>query len=292
LFPAPFEYAAPRSLEEALAILAEHGDEAKVMAGGQSLIPLLKLRFARPQLVVDLNNIPGLAFIDETRTGGSLRIGALARHNDLVDSELLATAYPALSTAAPLVSDPIVRNRGTLGGSLAHADPAGDLGSVMLAMGAKFTARSATGKRTIAARDFFRGTFTTALEPTEILTEIRIPRPAPLSGGTYLKLERKVGDFATVGVAVQLDLSNGTIGRAGIALTAVGPQNIQCTAAEKLLKGAAPSEEAFREAAEEAAKAAEPASDVRGSAEYKRHVVRVYVRRGLEQALEQAQAAA
>jgi carbon-monoxide dehydrogenase medium subunit len=196
-----------------------------------------------------------------------------------------------MAAAAPLISDPIVRNLGTIGGSLCHADPAGDWGSVMLAMGASVVLRSQRGERELAVGDFLTDTFTTAIEPDEILTEVRVPSPGGTSGGTYLKLERKVGDFATVAVAVQLALSDGTIGRAGIGLTAVGPRNIRATAAEASLAGGEPTEANFDEAARLAAEASSPVSDVRGSAEYKRHVVDVYVRRGLARALEIARAA-
>jgi carbon-monoxide dehydrogenase medium subunit len=246
----------------------------------------MKLRFATPMVVVDINRIGGLGFIEEE--DGRLRVGALARHNELADSEVLRARYPAMAAAAPLVSDPIVRNLGTIGGSLAHADPAGDWGSVMLALGAEVVARSDSGERTIPVREFFHGTFTTALEPTEVLTEVRVPPPGGPAGGTYLKLERKVGDFATVGAAVQLELADGKVERAGIALTAVGPQNVEATAAEEALAGVEPGEEPFGEAARLAAEAVEPVSDVRGSAEYKREVVRVFVQRGLTQALKLA----
>lgn len=288
MLPASFDYVAPRSLDEALATLRDRGEDAKVLAGGQSLIPLMKLRFATPGLLVDLNRIPGLAYVEEA--GAELRVGALTRHSQLADADVLGGRYGAMAAAAPLVSDPVVRNLGTIGGSLAHADPAGDWASVMLALGASVVARDASGERVIPIDEFLQGTFTTALRPTEILTEVRVPRPGARSGGTYLKLERKVGDFATVGVAVHLELSNGHIGRAGIGLTAVGPQNIRAEAAERGLAGAEPTAEAFAEAARLAAEASQPASDVRGSAEYKRHVVRVFVERGLHRALEAARA--
>ena len=196
MFPASFEYAAPESLDEALSLLAEHGDDAKVLAGGQSLIPLMKLRFAEPELIVDINRIPGLDQIEEA--DGHLRVGALARNSALASSELLMSRYPTMAAAAPLISDPVVRNLGTLAGSLVHADPAGDWGSVMLALGAEIVAASTSGTRTVAIGDFLQGTFTTTLEPHEIVTEVRVPTPAGSFGGAYLKLERKVGDFATV----------------------------------------------------------------------------------------------
>jgi aerobic carbon-monoxide dehydrogenase medium subunit len=244
----------------------------------------MKLRFASPAMLVDINHVDGLAGVSES--GGELRIGALARHEQLATSQLLKDRYPIISTTAPWIADPISRSLGTIGGSLAHADPAGDWGSVMLALDASVVARSATGERTIAVRDFFRGPFRSTLDPTEMLTEVRIPQATEGSGGAYFKLERKVGDFATVGVAVSLDMEQTTIRRAGIGLTAVGPKNIKAMAAEEVLAGAEPTADVFDEAARRAAEAADPTSDVRGSAEYKRAVVRAYVRRGLDQALE------
>jgi aerobic carbon-monoxide dehydrogenase medium subunit len=288
MFPARFEYAAPTSIEEALSLLTERGDDAKVLAGGQSLIPLMKLRFAAPGLIVDLNRIPGLGFIEES--DGGLRIGALTRHAELVDSDVLRDRYPTMAAAAPLISDPIVRNLGTIGGSLAHADPAGDWASVMLALGGEVLARSASGERTIPVGELTEGPFTTTLRSDEVLTEVRVPAPQRPSGGTYLKLERKVGDFATVGVAVQVSMDDGRIGSAGLGLTAVGPQNIKPMAAEEALAGAEPSEKAFQEAGRLAADASSPTSDVRGSADYKREVVRTYVARGLSQAVDAARA--
>jgi aerobic carbon-monoxide dehydrogenase medium subunit len=289
MYPPKFDYVAPETLDEALSLLERHGDEAKVLAGGQSLIPLLKLRFASPALLVDLNRIPGLGSVEETAS--ELRIGALARHNELAANSTIAARYPAMASAAPQIADPLVRNLGTIGGSLAHADPAGDWGSVMLALGAKLVAKSRAGERVIPIEEFFQGIFQSALKPNEILTQIRVPRPQGRSGGAYLKLERKVGDFATVGVAVQLTMKDGRIGQAGIALTSVGPQNIKAKAAEAALAGAEPGEKAFREAARLAAEASQPSSDVRGSAEYKRNIVRVYVQRGLARALEIARSA-
>jgi len=286
MFPSAFDYVVPDSLDAALATLAERGDEAKVLAGGQSLIPLLKLRFAAPAVLIDVNRVPGLTGMSED--GDFLTVGALERHNALAESDLLKRSFPLMASAAPQVADPLVRNLGTIGGSLAHADPAGDWGSVMLALDAELVAQSVGGERTIAAPEFFVDTFTTALEPTEIVTKVRVPKPGGPSGGTYLKLERKVGDFATVGVAVQLELQDGTIRRAGIGLTAVGPRNIKATDAEASLAGAEPTPEAFEAAADLAAQASDPISDLRGSAGYKRGVVRTYVRRGLARSLELA----
>ena len=288
MLPSRFEYHRPDSLEEALQLLAEHGDEAKVLAGGQSLIPVMKLRLAAPAHLIDIGRL-GMDSIAET--DGRLAIGALARHRDLERSDLLKARYPVMAAAAPLISDPIVRNLGTIGGSLCHADPAGDWGSVMLALEASVVLRSRRGERELPISEFLQDTFTTALEPDEILTEVRVPQPAGSSGGTYLKMERKVGDFATVAAAIHLSLSGGTIERAGIGLTAVGTKNLQPTEAEASLAGAEPTEAAFAEAGRLAAEASSPVTDVRGSAEYKRHIVDVYVRRGLATALEMARAA-
>jgi carbon-monoxide dehydrogenase medium subunit len=286
MYPASFEYVAPTTLDEALAVLEEHGDEAKVLAGGQSLIPLMKLRFAAPRIVVDINGISELDHLDERE--GSLLIGTLVRHKACERSELLRTRYRTLGDAAPMISDPIVRNRGTVGGSLAHADPQGDWGTAMLAMRAEIVVRGANGGRTIPIDEFFQGPFTTALEPTEILTEVRIPDRGARAGGTYLKLERKVGDFATAGVAVHVSFANGSVDRAGIALTGVGPMNLRAEAAEQALRGHALDDEAIAEAARLAAEAAQPRSDVRGTEEYKRNVVRVFTERGLRKAAEVA----
>lgn len=289
MLPAPFEYDRPDTLEEALQLLAEHGEDAKVLAGGQSLIPLMKLRFAAPTRLIDVNRIAGLDAIEET--DGFLRIGALVRHNALAASDVIRQRYPTIAGAAPMISDPIVRNLGTIGGSLAHADPSGDLGSVMLALGASVVVRSKDGEREIAAADLAEGPFQSSIAPTEMLTEIRVPSPPARSGGTYLKLERKIGDFATVAVAVFLTLENGSVARAGIGLTSVGLTNLKADAAEAALAGASPGEDAWAEAGRLAAETSQPATDVRGSADYKKHVVDVYVRRGLAAAAEMAGAA-
>ncbi len=235
MFPAAFDYRAPTRLDEALSILKQHGDDAKVMAGGQSLIPLLKLRFAHPELVVDIGRLPALNAIK--RDDGHVSIGALTRHVDIEHSRELASSAPMMVEAVRWIADPLVRNRGTLVGSVCHADPAGDWGSVMLAFGADIVARSQAGERVLQADGFFQGPFTTALRPDEVVTEIRIPVWKGHSGGAYLKLERKVGDFATVGVAVQLELDAGKVASAGIGLTAVGPHNLKATEAERRPSG-------------------------------------------------------
>jgi aerobic carbon-monoxide dehydrogenase medium subunit len=289
MFPGRFDYAAPSTLDEVLALLAEHGDEAKILAGGQSLIPLLKLRLAEPAILVDVNKLTGLDEVDES--DGWLRVGALATHNQLGRMDLLQRRYPVMTAAAPLIADPIVRNAGTIGGSLIHADPQGDWATVLLALNGEVVVRSSSGERTIPASGLLAGPFETTLDPTEMLVQVRIPEPRNAGGGTYTKLERKVGDFATVATAVHLELSGDAISAAGIGLTAVGPSNIKAVEAEQSLVGQAPSSEAFAEAARLAAAAAEPSTDIRGSADYKRAVVKAFVRRGLERALEIARAA-
>jgi carbon-monoxide dehydrogenase medium subunit len=287
MFPAAFDYRAPASLTEALDVLKERGDDAKVMAGGQSLIPLLKLRFAQPALVLDIGRLPNLNVI--ARHDGHLSIGALVRHVDVERDGDLAKKAPLMAEAAHWIADPLVRNRGTVVGSVCHADPAGDWGSVMLALGAEVVAQSRSGERTIPISEFFQGPFTTALRADEIATEIRIPLPTGPAAGAYNKLERKVGDFATVAVAVQVEMNGGKVSRAGIGLTSVGSTNIEALEAEKALVGKEPTDEVIREAARLAAEAAEPKDDIRGTAAYKKDVVRVFVQRGLHTALGRAQ---
>ncbi|MDX6591670.1 MAG: aerobic carbon-monoxide dehydrogenase medium subunit [Gaiellales bacterium] len=289
MYPASFEYFAPTSLDEALALLERFGDEGKVLAGGQSLIPLMKLRLAAPQAVIDINNVPELADTP-VEENGTLRIGARVRHHTFERAGLPAR-FGTLTEAAPQISDPIVRNMGTVCGSVAHADPQGDWGSALIAMDAEVVTAAPGGGRTIPVSELFVGPFMTLLEPTEVVTEVRVPDPGARSGGAYLKLERKVGDFATVAVAVHVSMDNGTIRRAGIALTAVGPSNIRAKAAEDALAGRTPDDDLIREAARLAAEAAKPHDDHRGSAEYKRNIVRVYTERGLRSAIAEAGAA-
>jgi len=286
MLPAPFEYHAPRSMDEALGLLDDLGEDAKILAGGQSLIPLLKLRFASPGHLVDINKIKDLDYLEER--DGTLRIGPLFRHKSAERSSLLASRYQVMSDAAPQIADPIIRNRGTIAGSVAHADPSGDWGTVLLALDADIVLRSKSGSRTVKARDFFSGPFSTALQPNEILSEIRIAAAKRQAGGAYLKLERKVGDFATVAVAVHLQMDDGKVGSAGIGLTAVGPQNIKAERAEAALRGARLDDATIKQAAALAAEAAEPRADHRGSVEYKRNVVRVFTERGLKRAYERA----
>ena len=287
MFPAAFDYAAPATLVEALAVLKERGDDAKVMAGGQSLIPLLKLRFSQPQLIVDIGRIPGLAEIK--RDDGHVKIGALARHVDIERSTELAKLVPMMVEAVHWIADPLVRNRGTLVGSVCHADPSGDWGSIMLALNAELVAQSSKGERVIPVDGFFQGPFTTTLRPDEVVTGIRIPVPAGSAGGSYHKLERKVGDFATVAVSVQVELDGRKVKKAGIGLTSVGSTNIKAKQAEQALAGHELTDDVIAEAAKLAAAAAEPKDDIRGTAAYKKDVVRVFVQRGLKAALARAQ---
>jgi aerobic carbon-monoxide dehydrogenase medium subunit len=291
MYPSRFRYEAPHSLDEAIALLRDGGDEAKVLAGGQSLVPLMKLRFASPELVVDINNLPGL---DYHRAGpdGALHIGALCRHVDLEHSELLRATQPTMAAAAPLIADPIVRNRGTLVGSLCHADPQGDWASVVMALGGSVIASGPGGQRSIPLIDFVTGPFQNVLEPDEIVIEAVIPAAKGTRSGGYLKLERRVGDFATVGVAVALETSGETVTRAGIALTGVGGSTIAATEAGQSLTGKPLTAQSIAEAAELAAQVARPRTDHRGSAEYKRHMVRTFVERLLSRTDAMAERAA
>lgn len=287
MVPAAFDYEAPSTLTEILSILKQRGDDAKVMAGGQSLIPLLKLRFAQPQLILDIGRVPGLA--DIKRDDGHVKIGALARHVDIERSKELAKLVPLMVEAVHWIADPLVRNRGTLVGSVCHADPSGDWGSIMLALNAELIAQSSKGERVIPVDGFFQGPFTTTLRPDEVVTAIRIPVPAGSTGGSYHKLERRVGDFATVAVSVQVELSGRKVTKAGIGLTSVGATNIKAKKAEQALVGHELTDEVIAQAAKLAAEAAEPKDDIRGTAAYKKDVVRVFVQRGLKAALARAQ---
>lgn len=287
MYPSKFDYLAPESLEEALAVLAERGDEVKILAGGQSLIPMMKLRFAEPSTLLDINRIPGLDGLN--RSNGTLSLGSLVRHNDVVKSDT-AQANHTVASAAPWIADPIVRNLGTVVGSLAHHDPEGDWASVMLACGAELVLSSSTGERVVDIEDFLVDMFTTSCQPNEMVTEVRVTAHTASGGGNYQKLERKVGDYATVGVATSLELGdNGDITSAGIALTSVYPHNLKAVEAEQALVGHAPSDDLFAEAGRIASEACDPASDIRGSATYKRHIVDVFTRRGLAKSLDIAQ---
>jgi carbon-monoxide dehydrogenase medium subunit len=288
MIPSPFDYVAPSSVDEAVALLRAHGGDAKVLSGGQSLIPMLKLRLAAPAVLVDINRIPGLDYIEER--GGALHIGALAREAEVEASPVVRQRYPILFDTACVVADPLVRNSATVCGNVAHGDPGNDHPATLLALDAAVVARGPDGVRTIPAREFFVGLFTTALAADEIVTEIVVPAPQPRSGGAYLKLERKVGDYATAAVAVQVTLDErGGCTRAGIGLTNVGPTAIAATRAESFLVHKPLDADTIAQAAELAAEAAEPVDDRRGTADYKRDVVRVLAARALRVAARRAQ---
>jgi carbon-monoxide dehydrogenase medium subunit len=278
VFPPRFRYEAPHSVAEAVSLLRDGGGEAKVLAGGQSLVPLLKLRFASPELLVDINNLPDLAYhrVDDS---GALHIGALCRHVDLERSALVAEGQPTMAAAAPLIADPIVRTRGTLVGSLCHADPQGDWAPVMMAMGGQVVAHGSKGRRTIPVADFVTGPFQNTLGYDELAVEAIVPAPRGALRGGFLKLERRVGDFATAGTAIAVELDGDRVVRAGIALSGVGGRTIDAREAADSLTGGALDGAAITRAADLAAGAAEPRSDHRGSAEYKRHVIHTFVTR-------------
>jgi carbon-monoxide dehydrogenase medium subunit len=286
MIPPTFDYHAPATLPEAVALLGRFGDEAKILSGGQSLLPLLKLRLAQPAHLVDIGRIPDLDYLKEE--GGFLRIGALVREAALEASPLVREKYPILLDTARVIADPLVRNLATVAGNLAHGDPANDHPATMLALGAEVVVTGSKGTRTIPVAKLFTGLFATALDPTEVLTEIRVPAPPPSSGGAYAKLERKVGDFATAGAAAFLVLGAGAITRAGLGLTNLGPVPIRPTEAENYLTGKRPDENTFAEAGKLAAAATSPSPDRRGAADYKREMARVLMIRALRAAAARA----
>ena len=284
MIPGEFDYTRPGDIGAVLRVLKEREGEAKVLAGGHSLLPLLKLRLAAPSVLVDVRGLSGLDEIVETDDG--LRIGALATHRQILESPIIAR-YPLLHETAGGIGDPQVRNWGTIGGSSAHADPYSDWPAVLLAASAELVCRSEAGERAIGARDFFLDAFDTAIEPSELLTEIRFHRRPRGQGGSYKKLERRAGDFASVGAAVWLRLENGSIAGAGVGLTAV-PSPFAATDAESVLVGADPTEETFARAAEAAAAQSQPVSDTHGPADYKRSMAREMTLRALRAAHESA----
>jgi carbon-monoxide dehydrogenase medium subunit len=286
MIPASFDYHSPKTLSEAIDLLSRHRDGAKVLSGGQSLLPLLKLRLGTASHLVDIGKVPGLEYIREE--GGFLKIGGRTRESTLEASDLIRKNYPILADTAAVIADPLVRNLATVGGNLAHGDPANDHPATMLALGAVVVATGPKGERTIPIETFFTDLFTTALAHDEILTEIRIPTPPAGSGGAYVKLERKVGDFATAASAVQLTLKGGVVERAGIGLTNAGPVPVKAVKAEAFLKGKKLDAGAIVEAARLAAESAEPEPDRRGSVEYKKEMARVLTARALARAAERA----
>jgi carbon-monoxide dehydrogenase medium subunit len=287
MIPAPFDYHAPKTLDEAIALLGRLGDTAKILAGGQSLIPAMRFRLAAPETLVDIGRIRDLAFVEER--GDHLAIGAMTREHALEDSPVIAASYPLLLDTAKVIADPVVRNKATVGGNLAHADPANDHPATMLAYGAQVIARGATGTRTIAIDDLFVGLFETSLKPGEILTEVRIPRPGKSSGGAYLKIERKVGDYAVAAVAVQLELAGAAIKAIRIGLTNVSSVPMRARTAEAALTGKQPTEDVLEAAGKAAAAECDPSADLRGQVDYKRDLVRVLIKRTVRRAVERAQ---
>ena len=289
MIPAAFDYHAPGSLAEAIELLGRYGD-AKVLSGGQSLLPLLKLRLGSAGHLIDINRVPGLEYIKEE--GGFLKIGGRTRESALEGSDLIHDKYPILADTARVIADPIVRNLATIGGNLAHGDPANDHPATMLAVGAVVVATGKKGERTIPIDAFFTGLFETALGKDEILTEIRIPAAAPKSGGAYMKFERKVGDFATAGAAAQVTFgAGGEIAKAGIGLTNAGLTPLRAAEAEKFLQGKRPDAATLAQAAKLAGAASDPSADRRGAIEYKKEMARVLTARALKKAVERAQGA-
>ncbi|HEV2132313.1 MAG TPA: xanthine dehydrogenase family protein subunit M [Longimicrobiaceae bacterium] len=288
--PAPFSYHRPGSVEEALELLAHHGFDAKLLAGGQSLIPAMNFRLAHPTLLIDLNGVEELAYIQAA--DGGLRIGAMTRQRAAERSEVVARSAPLLHETLPFVAHPQIRNRGTIGGTIAHADPAAELPAVMLALEARFHLRSAQGSRSLAAEEFFTGLFGTALEAEELLTEIEIPFPAPRTGSAFAEISRRHGDYALAGVAAAVTLDEG--GRcehARITLLSVGDGPVLAAEGARALAGTVPTEEAIRAAADAAAQRdIDPPADIHASAAYRRRLVEVLVRRVLPRAIERATA--
>jgi len=287
MIPPAFEYLRPKTVPEAVAMLQQHGDDAKILSGGQSLIPMMKLRLARPSHLIDITRVNGLSYIKEE--GGFLKIGGLTREADLEASDLIRKKYPLLLDTATVIADPQVRNMATVGGNLAHGDPANDHPATMMALRAQVVATGAKGARVIAIDDFFVTLFTTALQHDEILTEIRVPVPPPKSSGAYFKLERKVGDFATAATAVQLTLDDkGAVQQIGIGLTNAGPTPIRAKAAEDALRGKKPDAALINQASQLAMDSADPSADLRGPAEYKKGLIKELTKRALTRALERA----
>jgi carbon-monoxide dehydrogenase medium subunit len=289
MIPAPFEYHAPKTLEEALRLVERHGDEAKLLAGGHSLLPLMKLRLAAPRYVIDIGRLRGMSYIREE--DGRIAIGALTTHADIEQSTLLASKCSLLAETAAVIGDAQVRNRGTIGGSLAHADPAADYPAAILALDAELIAATTSGTRTIPARDFFVDMLTTQLHPGEILTQIRVTPRAPRSGAAYAKLHQPASGFALVGVAARLALgTNGKVAEAAVGVTGLGPKAFRAEAVERALIGKAPSEKLLADASRYAANSVEVLSDLHASREYRREMAAVFTRRALAAALARAQA--
>ena len=286
MIPRDFDYHAPKSIPDALGLLKQLGDEAKLLAGGHSLLPMMKMRFAQPGHLIDLGRIPELKGIRED--GGTLRIGAMTTENELIWSKLLQAKCPLLIEGARLISDPQVRYKGTIGGDIAHGDPGNDHPALMLALGASFVLRSTAAERVVPADGFFVGTYATLMKSDEILTEIRVPVPAAGTGYCYAKLKRKVGDFATAAAAVTLRMNGGTVSQLAIALTNVGPTPLKARAAEDSLRGKALTDASMATAADLAMSICDPAPDQRGDAEYKTAMAGEMTQRALRTARSRA----
>lgn len=286
MIPDKFEYFAPTAITEAISLLQRYPGDAKILAGGQSLIPLMKFRLAGPAYLIDLQKVPHLDILQEQN--GTLIIGAMVRESRLETSSLIRQRYPALHDTSAVVADPLVRNFATVGGNVAHADPANDHPATMLALRAQAVAESPRGRRAIPMDEFLVDTFETSLAPDEVLVEIHVPTPAPRSGSAYQKLERKVGDYAIAGVAAQVTLDGDTVTSAGIGLTNVGAKAIRAVQAEQFLAGKQLDDEVLREAGRLAAAAAQPSTDLHGPAEYKRAMVRTLTMRALRTAAQRA----
>ena len=282
-----FNYESPGTLNEAISLLHQYGEEAKILAGGHSLIPMMKLRLASPEVLIDINNIPGLSYIKEE--DGKIKLGGLTREAEIEHSELLKKYFPIFSDVTKLIADPQVRNRSTIGGNLAHGDAANDHPAAMLALNATVIATGADGERAIPIDEFFFGFYQTALQHGEIVTEIQIPIPPKGTGNAYHKLERKVGDYATAGCAVQITVDNsGVCTAAGIGLTNVNVTPLRAVRSQEALVGKNVTDATIAEAAKFASEDCNPSSDLRGSEEYKRHLVAVLVTRMIHKAMERA----
>jgi carbon-monoxide dehydrogenase medium subunit len=287
MIPASFDYSAPTTLDEALKLLNELGDEAKILAGGHSLIPMMKLRFAESEHLIDLGNVPGLSYVKIE--DGVMKIGAMTREVEVEESDEVGKYFPIIHDAAKLIADPQVRNFGTLGGNLAHGDAANDHPAIMIALGAEVEITSMDGKRSVPIDDFFYGFYMTAVQEGEILTEIRIPLPEGKFGNAYHKTERKVGDYATGGVAVQLILDDdGVCQKAGIGLTNVNPVPLRASRSEEALVGTKVDDEAIEKAAQYASEDCNPSTDLRGDEDYKRRIIKVLTKRMIKKSLERA----
>jgi carbon-monoxide dehydrogenase medium subunit len=286
VIPGAFDYHSPTSLDEALSLLKQHSGDAKILAGGQSLIPAMRFRLAVPSILIDINRLNDLRYVEER--GDHLAIGAMTREHSLEDSAVVQSSYPLLHDTAAVIADPLVRNQATVGGNIAHADPANDHPATMLAYNATVVAKGPGGERSIAIDDFFTGLFENAMADDEILIEVRIPKPPPGSGGAYTKFERKVGDYAISAAAVQLRLSGDTIAEARIGLTNVSAVPMRAKSAEAALVGKAATAETLESAGQAAAAECDPSPDLRGSIDYKRDITRVMVKRSIEKAVARA----